>query len=314
MFRLRRWSYFVFASVLYLALAATASAQVVVTVDGDTAYATISLTGDNGQTYGADVTIVFDSPLNLSPESLNLTAEIIDPTAINPRLPLGGASDLVCGGDVEIDPAFPVIITVEPLDIPWLFSAGFDGGGSSGGGLEFINTYSFEIHTHDLVYQNGSPYRVYKAPLGEDFFDITEDVQSGSVRARGRHGAFSQFVIASDTRGHRPLGLPLPVLCSVYNEKLVRLTTLITDAILGDVLRLDLLNLVAKITTLLLVDLNSALAAVDELIGIVDADAGTEIANVWRASRDVSNDAGEMKGTAVALRYAIEAEQGVANP
>ncbi len=83
MFRLRRWSYFVFASVLYLALAAAASAQVVVTVDGDTAYATISLTGDNGQTYDADVTIVFDSPLNLSPESLNLTAEIVDPAAID---------------------------------------------------------------------------------------------------------------------------------------------------------------------------------------------------------------------------------------
>ena len=57
----RYWSGFVVAGVLNLALATAASAQVVVTVDGDTAHATISLTDNNGVTYDADVTITFKS-------------------------------------------------------------------------------------------------------------------------------------------------------------------------------------------------------------------------------------------------------------
>jgi hypothetical protein len=311
MFRLRRWSYFAFAGVLYLALPAAASAQVVVTVDGDTAHATISLTGDNGQNYDAEVTIDFDTPLNLSPESLNLTAELVDPAAIDGRLPPDDIP-ILCGGGVAINPAFPMMITVEPIDIPWLFSSGFEGGSASGG-LEFLNTYTFEVHTGDLVYQPHSTYRLFKAPIGGQFADITNDVLEGSVRARGRHGAFSQFVIASDTRGH---GVLPPITCEPLLGKLTELQLRIVGAILDDALRLDLLNLLAKVTTLLAVDVQAALAALDELIAEVDANAGTEIANVWRASRDVVNDAGEMEALAQTLRFSIVdlLGGGTANP
>ncbi len=60
--RFTRWTCLIVAGVLLMALAAAASAQVVVTVNGDTANATISLTDNNGTTYDADVTIVFDTP------------------------------------------------------------------------------------------------------------------------------------------------------------------------------------------------------------------------------------------------------------
>jgi len=294
-----------------LALATAAPAQVVVTVDGDTAHADISLTNGSGDIYEAEVTIVFDTPVNLSPESLHITAEIIDPAGIDGRLP---PNDLLCGlGGVAVDPAFPVMITVEPPDIPWLFATGFDGGGASGG-LQFLNTYSFEIHTHDLFYEPNSHYRVFKAPIGDAFSDITDDVQAGSVRARGRHGAFSQFLIAKDDRGlHGPLGLN--ILCPVYLEKTNALVAHILAAIVGDVLRLDLLNLVAKIVALIPVDLLGALDAVDQLIATIDANAGTELPNVWRASHDVTNSAGEMKGVAEALRFDIQqALETSANP
>jgi hypothetical protein len=305
----RRGACFALAGALYLALAKPACAQIVVTVDGNTAYATISLTDGNDVTYDADVTIVFDTPANLSPESLNLTAELIDPAVIDPRLPPNDIP-LTCGGGVAVDPAFPVMITVEPPNIPWLFSSGFDGGAADGG-LEFLNTYSFEIHTHDLVYQPHSTYRVFKAPIGGLFDDITDDVSPGSVRARGRHGAFSQFLIASDTRGQ---GALIPSLCQPILGKTLALETRILSSILGDVLRLDLLNLLAKVVALLPLDVVGALAALDELIAEIDANAGTEIANVWRASRDVANDAGEMKGIAEALRFSILDSQSAANP
>ncbi|MET0232888.1 MAG: DUF6689 family protein [Rhodanobacteraceae bacterium] len=288
-----------------LALATAAPAQVVVTVDGNTAHADISLTSGTGETYEAEATIVFDTPTNLSPESLNITAEIIDPAAIAPRLPPADNALLCPGGDVSIDPAFPVMITVEPPDIAWLFETGFDGGSASGG-LEFLNVYSFEIHTHDLFYEPHSRYRLFKAPIGDKFVDITNAVEAGSVRARGRHGAFSQFVIAKDLRGlHGLLGVN-GLLCSVYSEKTDALVGYVLGALLGDVLRLDLLRILAKIVALIPIDVLGALGAVEELIATIDENAGTEIPNIWRASHDVTNSAGEMKGLAEALRFDLE--------
>lgn len=301
-----------FTGVLFMALGAAASAQVVVTVDGDTAYATISLTDNNGTTYNADVTIVFDTPQNLSPESLNLTAELVDPNEIHSRLPPD--DPLLCGGGVHMDPDFPVMITIEPRDVSWLFQSGFDGG-AAGGGLQFLNTYAMEIHTHDLVYQPNSTYRVYKAPIGQNFYDITNDVQAGSVRARGRHGAFSQFIIVNDTRGHTLL-LPLlgGGLCPIYLDKTTQMTGLILGALIGDVLRLDLLNLLAKVIALIPLDVLGAISALDDLIATIDENAGTDLPNVWRASHDVTNSAGELKGIAEALRFELTESQSTANP
>jgi hypothetical protein len=298
-----------FAGLLGLALAAAASAQVVVTVDGDTAYATISLTDGDGNTYDADVTIVFDTPQNLTPQALNLTAELIDPGVINPRLQSDGMGNSNCvllnSSCPTVDPAFPVMITVEPLDLPWLFASGFDGGESGSGVFSFLNTYQFDVHTHDLTYVDGSPYRLYKAPVDGDFHDVTNDVLPGSVRVRGRGGAFSQFVVASD---------PRPAL-TVSLQKIVELNTRILTAALSDGLRLDLLALLAKVDTLILVDVTGALAALDDLIGLIDANAGTNIANLWTAHRDVVNDAGEMDELAETLRFSMtRILGGSANP
>ncbi|HEY6892579.1 MAG TPA: DUF6689 family protein [Rhodanobacteraceae bacterium] len=305
------------AGVLFLALAATASAQVVVTVDGDTANATISLTDNAGHVYEADVTIVFDTPQNLTPQALNLTAEIVDPAAVDPRLKNDGittglnANCLVPLLGLQcptVDPDFPVLITVEPIDIPWLFRDGFDAplralAGSDG--FSFLNTYQIDVHTHDLPYVEGSSYRLFKAPVGGDFHDITTDVLPGSMRARGRGGAFSQFVVVSDPRP----GLTAALL------KLAELNVRILAATISDGLRLDLLALVAQIDALIVVDVLGAIDLIDQLIALIDADAGTSIPNVWTARRDVVNDAGEMGELAHSLRFsATRALGGSAHP
>jgi len=299
--RWRRWSCWAYAGVLYLALAAAACAQVVVTVDGDTAYATISLEDNGGNRYEADVTIVFDTPLNLTPQSLNLTAELVDPAAIDSRLP---PNDLF--GGVAVDPAFPVMITVEPVDYPWLFTSGFDGDEDGSGDLSFQNTYSIEVHTHDLQYTQNSPYRLFKAPVGGAFYDITNDVLKGSMRARGRGGAFSQFVVAKDTRN--------ALLTVALLDKIPKLHLRILAAALEDGLRLDLLALLAKVDALLLIDLTGALSALDSLIDLIDLNAGVNIANVWTAHRDLVNDAGEMDELAQTLRFTMSRIAGSASP
>lgn len=280
---------------LLMARAPEASAQVVVTVDGDTAYATISLTDDNNVTYEADVTIVFDTPLNLTAQSLNLTAELVDPDAVQGRINQVGCLLFPLVPCVAVDPAFPVMITVEPTVVPWLFTSSFDGDEDGSGNLSFINTYEIEVHTHDLEYTAHSPYRMYKAPVGGVFNDITNDVLQGSMRARGRGAAFSQFLVVSDPR----LDLTVVLL------KLVDLNARILLAALSDGLRGDLLGMVVQIQALLLFDLNGALDLLDELIALIDAHAGIDIPNVWRAERDLTNDAGEMKSLALTTRFSL---------
>ncbi len=307
------------AGILCLALATAASAQVVVTVQGDTAYATISLTGSNGVTYDADVTIVFDTPQHLSPRALNLTAELINPDDIDPRLAVDQYGNSNCysllppplGTPIcpTVDPAFPVMITVEPVVLPWLFSSGFDNGDVTGGGtFSFVNTYQFDVHTHDLVYADRSPYRLFKAQIGDNFHDVSTDVMPGSVRVRGRGGEFSQFVVASDPRSNSGLLAAE----SVSLEKILELDTRILASILSDGLRLDLLDLLAQVNALLLIDLTGALAALDNLIDLIHLNAGSDIANVWSADHSVVNDAGGMDELAQTLKFSMQLQQGAA--
>jgi hypothetical protein len=296
----RRWWGWLGASLLLWAFAPAAWAQVSVIIEGDTAYATISLDG-NGTTYEADVTIVFDTPLNLSAQSLNLTAELVDPDQIQERLPPDtcGLLPLIGPPCVTVDPAFPVMITVEPPVLPWLFTSGFDNSEDGSGSLSFVNVYSFEVHTHDLNYTPHSPYRLYKAPVGGDFADITNDILKGSVRARGRGPAFSQFLIVHDSRTGLLDLLPIALL------QIVDLNTRILLAAIDDLLRGDLLALLLKVETLLLTDINGAIAVLDELIADIELHAGTDIPNVWRAERDLVNEAGDMLTLAHTLRFTL---------
>ncbi|WP_257389357.1 DUF6689 family protein [Tahibacter caeni] len=270
-----------------------AQAQVVVTINGNVAHADISLV-DGLQTYTGEVTIVFDSPVNLTAQSLNLTAMLVSPAdpALVSRLPSGTA----------IDPAFPVLITVEPVPITdRIFASGLQLDDGSESSLRFVNAYDFEIHTHALTFTPDTPYRVFKAPLSGAFADMTSDVLNGSVRGRGRSGGFSQFMLIKDTRAETVLGLPVIAL-----GKLVDLELRLVAAILNNVLRLELTGLLNNVQ-LALLSLNyaAAIVQIDLFILRVDQEAGTNIPNVWRAQRDLVNDAGDLDGLARSLRYSI---------
>ncbi|HEV7491051.1 MAG TPA: DUF6689 family protein [Rhodanobacteraceae bacterium] len=305
-----QWSWSALAGILCLALATAASAQVVVTVSGNTAFATISLTGGNGVTYDADVTIVFDTPQHLTARNLNLTAEVIDPVEMDARLAGQNGANCILGVCPLVDPDFPVLVTVEPLDVPMMYAISPMKGQGHPVDFSFLNTYQFDVHTHDLVYEQGSLYRLFKAPVDGYFHDVTNDVLPGSVRVRGRGGAFSQFVVASDPRYTLLTG---PLL--VTTQKLLALNARILAAALSDGLRLDLLNLLAQVDALLVVDLVGAISTLDELIGVIDENAGTNIANVWTAERNLINDAGEMDELADTLRFSMTRMLGgTANP
>ena len=101
----------------------------------------------------------------------------------------------------------------------------------------------------------------------------------------------------------------------VTTQKLALLNARILAAALSDGLRLDLLDLLAQVDALLIVDLVGAIATLDELTGVIDENAGTNIANVWTAERNVINDAGEMDELADTLRFSMTRMLGgSANP
>lgn len=278
---------------LSLGCARDAAADVVVDIDGNVAHAQISLTDGMGGLHQAEVTITFDSALNLTARSLNLSAVLVNPSdpALTMRLPPA----------TSIDPAFPMQITVEPIALDWLFTTSFDGPENGSGDLSLLNTYEFEVHTHDIAYVVNSPYRLIKAPIGGSFRDFTEDILAGSVRARGRDGAFSQFLVARDSTPQCTLNL-LPIALG----KLVNLQLRVAAALLGDLLNGDLVALLATVNAnLLALDITGAIANLDVFIAEVTAHAGVDIPNIWTARHDLTNDAGEILGLAQTLRFTL---------
>jgi hypothetical protein len=277
--------------------APAASAAVSVTIPDDhTAVATINLTDASSNSYSAVVTIVFDqdpTPLNLSAGSLNLTAQLIDPTHPPGTLP----------ANVSVDPAFPVLVSVEPPVA--LFMNSYEDNQSGDGNLAFFNTYELEIHTPDLACSSStSTYRLYKAPHGSTVFtDYTDDLFQGSVRARGRGGSFSQFIVVRDNRPQTLLGVPL-----IATEKLLNLTTRLNLAtILNPGLLTALTGALTNVAAdLLTLNIGAALGDLQIFIdGVVTGAQNGDIANEWKSDRSVNNDAGDLLGLAQTLQFTL---------
>jgi hypothetical protein len=272
-----------FAMLLFglLAAALDSHAGVVVTTSGNVAIADISL-ASAGRTFSAQVTITFDSAQNLNPTELNLTAQLVDPLApgLLARLPPCLLPALGCA---TIDANFPILITVEPLNL-------------GEGNLTFRNSYEVEVHTSNLNYIPYSRYRLFKAPINGAFADTTDDVQSGSVRARGRGGTFSQFLIVADTRSSLVVEL----------QKNLALQTRILAATLSSVLHTNLLGLLGNVTSaVLLHNFTLAIANVDQMIQTIQSHAGIDVANTWNSNHLLNNDAGEMLALAQTLRFTL---------
>jgi len=270
------------AALLFASIAAPmAQAGVVVAASGNTAVADISLSAA-GRIYAAQVTINFDSAQNLDPTELNLSAQIVDPLdpGLLSRLPACLVPALGC---VAIDPNFPVLISVEPLNL-------------GAGNLSFRNSYTFEVHTANLAYVPYSQYRVVKAPVNGMFSDTTDSVQSGSVRARGRGGSFSQFLVVSDARSS----------LIVETQKNLALQTRILVSALTRAVHDDLLGLLGNVTSAVLMhNYTLAIANLDSIVSEIQAHAGVDIANVWNSNHLVANDAGDMLGLAQTLRFTL---------
>lgn len=260
---------------LWLVAAGTAQAQslpVSVSASGDHAEATVTVPGLPG-TVLAEVLLDFQDASGLSPSSLGVSAKRVSlsDTDLLARLPDEALTHL--------QSALPLLITVQPPRY---------------GGLSFRGTGRVEVHTHALPYSAGSRLRLFKAPLGGAFYDITDEIAAGSVRARGTYGGFSQFLILLDLR-------PSAVAIAAKLQRLRDRVDLLPwseraafDGLLDDVenaLSID--------------DYAAALSATDAVRSRAQSRAGSFLADEWRATRTHRNHAGELAAGAATLRFSI---------
>lgn len=260
------------AAVLVLSASATVCAQslpVAVDVSGETATVRIG----PAMSPIADLTLTFDDATGLSASSLGVSAQMVSPG--NPSL----LSRLPGAQLTQLDAAFPLLVTIEP---------------PAGGGLGFVRTVRVEVHTHALDYSVGSFFRLFKAPLGGSFTDITDEIAPGSVRARGTTGGFSQFLVLTDLRQSD----------AVVAEKFAALRAIVATVPAAERPPLTA-SLDSAEAAVAAEDFVAANNAVDAFRAQVSARAGQGIAQTWQAGGALANPAGELLAGSATLKFSI---------
>jgi len=240
-------------------------------VEGNTLKATV----DAGGVASAELTVRFDNVVGLSADSLGLSVAVINP------LDAGLLSRL--GNSVKAVSGFPLLLRIDP---------------PAAGGLSFSGTVTIELYTHNLQYEADTPLRLFSAPTGGAFVDVTSFMGSGSYRTGARKGTFSDFLIVADTRS----------LDTVVSEKFARVDALLDGygSQIGGPLLGDLTGLLAAAQTAY--ETGATVAAIQYVEGFaatVTEHGGNGIPNVWQSSRDLGNVAGELHAAADTLRFSL---------
>lgn len=271
-----------FAGLLLLALGllitAPAQAEVLVTVENNTAIAQVALGGTpEAPQYQATLTLKFSSPTALTAENLGITAHIIDVTdpLLLARLPLDRQATLI--------PEFPVLISVSPV---------------VGSGFSFEGSVKADLYTRDLNYTTRSSFRLFKAAPGGIFYDHTTAIEPGSIRVRYRTGAFSDFILVSDSTPE----------ATVAQAGFVALADRIIDGVADPILRdllLDSLEVVRLETEAgQLAAARIELARLEALID--EAEALGQIPSSWLAGGSLDNVSGTLMALVDTLDFYLE--------
>ncbi|XLP06719.1 DUF6689 family protein [Alteromonas marina] len=259
-----------------LLLLSTAQAQLVtpttLTVDDNKIQAKLTLSS----LIEVDLSVEFENSIGLNANNIEITAELLDPTdlTITSRLP-SVLTSAVSG--------FPVLVSISPKP-----DAGF--------GFEGLATV--ELYTKAIHYTPTIPWRLFTSHNGGAFEDITVLMSSGSIRARGSTGQFSDFIILLDNRPST----------TVINDKVASLSTTVNDNRdeIAPLLEAAIDSGINDIQSALAInDDDAALTAVDSLITLVDSASGSQIADVWRSSGDLVNVKGLLLTQLQTLRFSL---------
>lgn len=256
---------------LLLGSTAQAAGPLNVSVDDNVLTADLQVAGG----FSAKLTVTFEDVVGLSAESLNISAAAIDPAdgALLARLGLSQGA---------IPAAFPMLVEIEP---------------DPARGLSFAGTVNVELYTHDLEFIAASPLRLYSAPLGGTFTDVTSSHGAGSYRSGGTKGNFSEFIIVAETR--TPLQASADKLAALRN--MLNGYSADMDADIYD----ELSGLLSAAESAFAA--NSLVAAVTYAETFADtvADRGAAIPNIWGAAHNLENVSGRLRAAAATLRFSL---------
>jgi hypothetical protein len=229
------------------------------------------------------LTVAFDDVNGLTAPALGVTTRLVSPLDLSTlsRLPLS----------VSLAVRFPVLVRIEP---------------PVSGGLTFTGVTSIELKSLNLQLLGYLlPLRLYAAPLGGGFVDITSaQADNKGYRVQGSKGGFSEFLMVVD----------LTPLHQVITGKLDRLDQILADnagAIPAPVATELSADVAAARAHYLGGDSAAAIDDVDRFNATVQAHGGTDIPNVWRAARDLVNVAGQLEAGGDTLRFSLEKDLGL---
>ena len=256
---------------------------VVTIVDGRKAKAEINLPRPGSGSYRASFELEFHNPVNLSVACVGISTDVLDASEIadiESRLP--------DPGNQNIDPAFPVRVTVEPPNAC---------------GLEFEDEVHIDFDTPELVYAGFSPYRMMKAPIGGAFHDLTALVEAGSVRVRGSGGTFSEFVMVKDLNQDY---------ASEAGAAFAVLETRLLDQAIGPTAKATLeTDASVSRAAFLAGDFTQAIARLTDLTDHCGTLGGAALPNRWRSARDLANAEGEIVGMTDNLKFLLGRLNGI---
>ena len=241
------------------------------TISGNELTARIELAGG----VAADLNITFEKVVGLNANALALSATVVDPSdlALLSRL----------GSGVSIPSGFPVLVRIEP---------------SASSALAFEGVYNLSLYTHNLTFAPNSPLRLYRAPAGGNFQDMTGYLQAGSVRAGGSGPGFSEFLIAADTRAVDS------VIAGKFDAVQSQLAA--NSAAMSPAVAADLQQRLNQARAAY--DAGAVAAAIDGVAGFADQvkkQSGAAIPNVWRANGGPTNVAGLLRAGADTLKFSL---------
>ena len=271
--RRQLWAFLI--SVLLLSASSVpgyGQTTVVPTISGNELTARIELA--NG--VAADLTITFEKVIGLNPSALALTATLINPkdVAFAGRLP---------DPAVSVPAVFPVVVRIDP---------------TASSALSFEGVYKLSLYTSNLTLAANSPLRLYRAPSGGAFQDMTGFLQAGSVRAGGSGPGFSEFAIVADAR------LIDTVIAGKFDALQSQLSA--NSAAIDPAVAADLQQRLSQARSAY--DAKALAAAIDGITAFGDQvkkQSGGAIPNVWRANGGPVNVAGLLRSAAETLKFSL---------
>lgn len=207
--------------------------------------------------------------------ALSITAVDVDPQdpALLARLPVG----------VAIPRSFPVLVHVTPVE---------------GARPSFRGPWEVELRTRDLEFTERTPLRLFKAPDGGPFADVTDALGVGSYRVHGATGDFSELMVLVDRRS--PEDVTAQKL-EALEELLAALAPQIADSLepqLADLLAETRAHVSGEAFRL-------AIAALEDFVALVADRSGTEVSDLFRHGDSRVNAAGRLIGAARSLQLSL---------